>query len=51
MGWLPAMRIGWLNRWIFLLLLSLTDLTVCLKHYGDSYRAYMERVPRYSLFF
>ena len=23
----------------------------CLKQYGDSYRAYMERVPRYLLFF
>jgi protein-S-isoprenylcysteine O-methyltransferase Ste14 len=24
---------------------------VCLRQYGDSYRAYMERVPRYFLFF
>ena len=28
MGWLPAMRLGWLNGWIFLLLLGLTDVTL-----------------------
>jgi protein-S-isoprenylcysteine O-methyltransferase Ste14 len=29
----------------------LAEEEVCLKQYGDSYRAYMERVPRYFLFF
>jgi protein-S-isoprenylcysteine O-methyltransferase Ste14 len=24
---------------------------ICLKHYGDSYQAYMQRVPRYFVFF
>ena len=24
---------------------------ICLKQYGDSYRAYMQRVPRYFVFF
>jgi protein-S-isoprenylcysteine O-methyltransferase Ste14 len=28
MEWMPAMRIGWLNGWIFLLLLGLTDVTL-----------------------
>jgi len=28
----------------------LAEEEVCLKQYGDSYRAYMERVPRYFLF-
>lgn len=29
----------------------LAEEQVCLKRYGESYRAYMERVPRYFLFF
>jgi protein-S-isoprenylcysteine O-methyltransferase Ste14 len=29
----------------------LAEEKVCLKRYGESYRAYMERVPRYFLFF
>jgi len=29
----------------------LAEEEVCLKRYGESYRAYMERVPRYFLFF
>jgi protein-S-isoprenylcysteine O-methyltransferase Ste14 len=29
----------------------LAEEEVCLKQYGDSYRAYMQRVPRYFLFF
>jgi protein-S-isoprenylcysteine O-methyltransferase Ste14 len=29
----------------------LAEEEVCLRQYGDSYRAYMERVPRYFLFF
>jgi len=28
MEWMPSLRIGWLNGWIFLLLLSLTDVTL-----------------------
>jgi protein-S-isoprenylcysteine O-methyltransferase Ste14 len=30
---------------------SLAEEEACLRQYGDSYRAYMERVPRYFLFF
>ena len=29
----------------------LAEEDVCLRQYGDSYRAYMERVPRYFIFF
>ena len=29
----------------------LAEEEVCLRRYGESYRAYMERVPRYFLFF
>jgi len=28
MEWLPAMHLGWLNGWIFLLLLGMTDVTL-----------------------
>jgi len=53
-----CMAIGsWLA--LFILLLSslfgrvrtLAEEEACLERYGDSYRAYMERVPRYFLFF
>jgi protein-S-isoprenylcysteine O-methyltransferase Ste14 len=29
----------------------LAEEEVCLRRYGESYRAYMEQVPRYFLFF
>ena len=50
-----------IGSWIALLLLAivrgfshfgiLAEEEVCLKQYGDSYRAYMERVPRYFVIF
>jgi protein-S-isoprenylcysteine O-methyltransferase Ste14 len=30
---------------------TLAEEEACLEQYGDSYRAYMKRVPRYFLFF
>lgn len=36
---------------VFTHLKILTEEGACLRQYGDSYRAYMERVPRYFLFF
>jgi protein-S-isoprenylcysteine O-methyltransferase Ste14 len=29
----------------------LAEEDACLKHYGDAYRAYINRVPRYFVFF
>ncbi|MBL7184011.1 MAG: isoprenylcysteine carboxylmethyltransferase family protein [Anaerolineae bacterium] len=53
-----AIAIGsWLALLMLLLGLVFTHLKIlaeeasCLRQYGDSYRAYMERVPRYFLFF
>jgi len=50
-----------IGSWLALLMLVLSrglqhfgllaEEEACLKQYGDSYRAYMERVPRYFLFF
>jgi protein-S-isoprenylcysteine O-methyltransferase Ste14 len=50
-----------IGSWVALFMLILSKLfqhfgilaeeQVCLSQYGDSYRAYMERVPRYFLFF
>ena len=48
---------SWLSLLMLLLGLVFTHLKIlaeeasCLRQYGDSYRAYMERVPRYFLFF
>ena len=48
---------SWLALLMLLLGLVFTHLKIlaeeasCLRQYGDSYRAYMERVPRYLLFF
>ena len=48
---------SWLALMMLLLGLVFTHLKIlaeegsCLRQYGDSYRAYMERVPRYLLFF
>jgi len=48
---------SWLAVLMLLLGLVFTHLKIlveegtCLRQYGDSYRAYMERVPRYFLFF
>ena len=48
---------SWPVLWILLVGLVFTHLKIlaeeasCLRQYGDSYRAYMERVPRYFLFF
>jgi protein-S-isoprenylcysteine O-methyltransferase Ste14 len=50
-----------IGSWLALLILiiskffghfrTLAEEEACLEHYGDSYRAYMKRVPRYFLFF
>jgi protein-S-isoprenylcysteine O-methyltransferase Ste14 len=50
-----------IGSWIALFVLTLSRLfqhfgilaeeEVCVKRYGESYRAYMERVPRYFVFF
>jgi protein-S-isoprenylcysteine O-methyltransferase Ste14 len=50
-----------IGSWLALLILiisrffghirTLAEEEACLEQYGDSYRAYMKRVPRYFLFF
>jgi protein-S-isoprenylcysteine O-methyltransferase Ste14 len=53
----PRLGVGWLNGWLLLVVYGLVFFRIlaeersCLLLYGDAYRDYLARVPRYLLFF
>ena len=48
-SWLAL--IFWTAAWLLEHFGILAEEQVCLKQYGEAYRAYLQRVPRYLLFF